>query len=73
MLLQDLVDRLAKQKVTLLGLDCIPRISRAQAFDVLSSMANIAGYKAVIEAASNYNNFLAGRFIFKSKLKVLAL
>ena len=68
-LLQELVDMLAKHKITLLALDCIPRISRAQAFDVLSSMANIAGYKAVIEAASNYNYFLAGWSICKSDTK----
>uniref|UniRef100_A0A5K3EPC3 NAD(P) transhydrogenase, mitochondrial n=1 Tax=Mesocestoides corti TaxID=53468 RepID=A0A5K3EPC3_MESCO len=58
---KELVDKLAKRQITLLALDCIPRISRAQAFDVLSSMANIAGYKAVIEAASNYSNFFAGQ------------
>ncbi|KAH9282045.1 NAD(P) transhydrogenase, mitochondrial [Echinococcus granulosus] len=58
---KELVDKLAERKITLLALDCIPRISRAQAFDVLSSMANIAGYKAVIEAASHYSNFFAGQ------------
>ncbi|KAL7055122.1 hypothetical protein AAHC03_024517 [Spirometra sp. Aus1] len=56
-----LVDALAKKEITLLALDCIPRISRAQAFDVLSSMANIAGYKAVVEAASLYGRFFAGQ------------
>lgn len=58
---KDLVNKLASRKMTVLALDCIPRISRAQAFDVLSSMANIAGYKAVVEAASHYNNFFAGQ------------
>lgn len=57
---QDLVKKLAGRKMTVLALDCIPRISRAQAFDVLSSMANIAGYKGVVEAASHYGNFFAG-------------
>ncbi|VDK34078.1 unnamed protein product [Taenia asiatica] len=56
---KELVNKLAERKITLLALDCIPRISRAQAFDVLSSMANIAGYKAVVEAASHYNKFFA--------------
>lgn len=41
-------------------MDCIPRISRAQVFDVLSSMSNVAGYRAVIEAANHYPRFLAG-------------
>ncbi|VDM21593.1 unnamed protein product [Hydatigera taeniaeformis] len=58
---KELVNMLAERKITLLALDCIPRISRAQAFDVLSSMANIAGYKAVVEAASHYSKFFAGQ------------
>jgi NAD(P) transhydrogenase len=41
-------------------MDMIPRISRAQVFDALSSMANIAGYKAVIEAANNFGRFFTG-------------
>lgn len=41
-------------------MDCIPRISRAQVFDALSSMANIAGYRAVIEAANNFGRFFTG-------------
>ena len=41
-------------------MDCIPRISRAQVFDALSSMANIAGYRAVIEAAGSFGRFFAG-------------
>jgi len=51
--------------VLLLAMDCMPRISRAQVFDVLSSMSNVAGYRAVIEAANHYPRFLAGlKFIF---------
>lgn len=42
-------------------MDCIPRISRAQAFDALSSMANVAGYRAVIEAAANFPRFFSGK------------
>lgn len=45
-------------------MDCIPRISRAQAFDVLSSMANVAGYRAVIEAAAHFPRFFSGKLIF---------
>lgn len=41
-------------------MDCIPRISRAQVFDALSSMANIAGYRAVIEAANHFGRFFTG-------------
>ena len=44
---QDLVDHLAKRKIHVIAVDCIPRISRAQKVDALSSMANIAGYRAV--------------------------
>lgn len=43
-------------------MDCIPRISRAQVFDALSSMSNVAGYRAVIEAANHYPRFLAGYY-----------
>lgn len=42
------------------AMDCVPRISRAQAFDALSSMANVAGYRAVIEAAANFPRFFSG-------------
>ena len=49
---QQLVQRLAARKATALAVDQIPRITRAQKMDALSSMANIAGYRAVIEAAS---------------------
>lgn len=41
-------------------MDCIPRVTKAQVFDALSSMANIAGYKAVIEAANHFPRFFAG-------------
>lgn len=55
-----LVDKLAQKQVTAFAMDMIPRISRAQVFDALSSMANIAGYKAVIEAANNFGRFFTG-------------
>ena len=44
-------------------MDAIPRISRAQVFDALSSMANIAGYKAVIEAGNQFGRFFTGKWI----------
>ncbi len=58
---QDIIDRLAARKATAIAVDQIPRISRAQKMDVLSSMANIAGYRAVIEAASFYGRFFTGQ------------
>lgn len=58
---EDLLRRLAAQKVSSLALDQVPRISRAQKMDVLSSMANIAGYRAVIEASHFYNGFFGGQ------------
>ena len=48
---KDLVDRIRNRGITSFAMDQIPRITRAQVFDALSSMANIAGYKAVITAA----------------------
>eukprot|EP01138_Halocafeteria_seosinensis_P012136 gb/GECG01012404.1/.p1 GENE.gb/GECG01012404.1/~~gb/GECG01012404.1/.p1 ORF type:complete len:943 (+),score=119.35 gb/GECG01012404.1/:1-2829(+) len=58
---EDLVNRLMQQEATAFAMDCIPRISRAQVFDALSSMANISGYKAVVEAASHFDRFFAGQ------------
>ncbi len=56
-----LIERLAARKATVIALDQIPRISRAQKMDVLSSMANIAGYRAVIEAANHFGSFFSGQ------------
>jgi H+-translocating NAD(P) transhydrogenase subunit alpha len=57
----ELIQRLAARKATALAVDQIPRITRAQKMDALSSMANIAGYRAVIEAASFYGRFFTGQ------------
>ena len=57
----DLLRALADQGVTALAMDAVPRISRAQSLDVLSSMANLSGYRAVIEAAHDYGGMLAGQ------------
>src|SRR5580765_699257 len=51
---KELLDRLAKRKATVFGMDCVPRITRAQKMDTLSAMANIAGYRAINEAANNF-------------------
>lgn len=57
-----LLEKLAEERtVTLFAMDCVPRITRAQVFDALSSMANIAGYKAVVEAAHHFGRFLSGQ------------
>lgn len=49
-------------------MDCIPRISRAQVFDVLSSMANVSGYRAVIEAANHFPRFFSGQITAAGKV-----
>lgn len=64
----DLVEDLAKRPITALALDAAPRISRAQSLDVLSSMANIAGYRAVIEAAHEFGRFFTGQVTAAGKV-----
>ncbi|WP_127355085.1 Re/Si-specific NAD(P)(+) transhydrogenase subunit alpha [Actinacidiphila soli] len=64
----DLLDELARRPVTVLSMDAVPRISRAQSMDVLSSMANIAGYRAVIEAAHAFGRFFAGQVTAAGKV-----
>jgi len=64
-----LTEALAARKATVVALDQIPRISRAQKMDVLSSMANIAGYRAVIEAANLYGSFFAGQITAAGRLR----
>ena len=68
MLDQDLVDDLAKRPITALALDAVPRISRAQSMDVLSSTANIAGYRAVVEAAHEFGRFFTGQVTAAGKV-----
>ena len=58
---REVLDRLCARRVTALAMDCVPRITRAQKMDALSAMANIAGYRAVIEAANNYPRFFSGQ------------
>jgi NAD(P) transhydrogenase subunit alpha len=64
----DLVERLAAQGVTALAMDAVPRISRAQALDVLSSMANIGGYRAVVEAAHEFGSLFTGQVTAAGKV-----
>lgn len=73
---KDLLEKLEKSKVTSFSMDQVPRISRAQVYDALSSMANIAGYKAVLEAANNFGRFFTGQITAAGRLppaKVLVI
>ncbi|MDZ5661554.1 Re/Si-specific NAD(P)(+) transhydrogenase subunit alpha [Nocardioides sp. S-58] len=64
----ELVERLAAAGVTALAMDAVPRISRAQSMDVLSSMANVAGYRAVIEAAHEFGRLFTGQVTAAGKV-----
>jgi NAD(P) transhydrogenase subunit alpha len=64
----DLVEDLAGRPITALSMDAVPRISRAQSLDVLSSMANIAGYRAVVEAAHAFGRFFTGQVTAAGKV-----
>jgi NAD(P) transhydrogenase subunit alpha len=66
---QDLLQKLADKKVNAIAMDAIPRISRAQKMDVLSSMANIAGYRAVIEGSFHFGRFLNGQITAAGKVE----
>jgi len=63
-----LVEKLSARPITVLAMDAVPRISRAQSLDVLSSMANIAGYRAVVEAAHSFGRFFTGQVTAAGKV-----
>jgi NAD(P) transhydrogenase subunit alpha len=63
-----LLEKLAARKLTVLAMDQVPRISRAQKMDALSSMANISGYRAVVEAANRFGSFFTGQFTAAGKV-----
>ena len=65
---EDLMQRLAAKNINVLAIDSLPRISRAQKMDALSSMANIAGYRAVIEAAHHFGRFFTGQITAAGKV-----
>merc|ERR1719507_157452 len=72
----DIIDALAKKQLTAFGMDCVPRISRAQTFDALSSMGNISGYRAVVEASNHFGRFFTGQITAAGKVppaKVLVI
>jgi len=64
-----LIDRLAARKVTVFAMDAVPRITRAQKLDALSAMANIAGYRAVVEAAHHFGRFFSGQVTAAGRVK----
>ncbi|MBT8113280.1 MAG: NAD(P)(+) transhydrogenase (Re/Si-specific) subunit alpha, partial [Gammaproteobacteria bacterium] len=65
---EDLLDKLKARNSTVLAMDSVPRISRAQKLDALSSMANIAGYRAVIEASNHFGRFFTGQVTAAGKV-----
>lgn len=64
----ELMAKLAARKVTVMAMDSVPRISRAQSLDALSSMANIAGYRAIVEAAHEFGRFFTGQITAAGKV-----
>jgi len=73
---QTLLQKAAELKITVLAMDMVPRISRAQSMDALSSMANIAGYRAVVEASHHFGRFFTGQITAAGKIppaKVLVI
>jgi NAD(P) transhydrogenase subunit alpha len=73
---ESLIQKLAEKNINVLAMDSIPRISRAQKMDALSSMANIAGYRAVIEASHHFGRFFTGQITAAGKVppaKVLVI
>jgi H+-translocating NAD(P) transhydrogenase subunit alpha len=73
---RELLDRLAARHATVFGMDAVPRITRAQKMDTLSAMANIAGYRAVIEAANHFPRFFTGQITAAGRIdpaKVLVI
>lgn len=64
----ELLSKLSAKKISVIAMDSVPRTSRAQALDALSSMANIAGYRAVIEAANQFGRFFTGQITAAGKV-----
>jgi H+-translocating NAD(P) transhydrogenase subunit alpha len=65
---EKLIAKLAERKINALAMDAVPRISRAQKMDALSSMANVSGYRAVIEAANRFGSFFTGQITAAGKV-----
>ncbi|MFM5013261.1 Re/Si-specific NAD(P)(+) transhydrogenase subunit alpha [Aeromonas veronii] len=72
----ELVKKLSERNINVMAMDMVPRISRAQSLDALSSMANIGGYRAVVEAAHQFGRFFTGQITAAGKVppaKVLVI
>ena len=73
---EDLMKKLSAKNINVLAMDSVPRISRAQKMDALSSMANIAGYRAIVEASHQFCRFFTGQITAAGKVppaKVLVI
>ena len=73
---EEMLKKLADAKVNVIAMDCVPRLSRSQKMDALSSMANIGGYRAVVEAANQFGRFFTGQVTAAGKVppaKVLVI
>ena len=66
---KEVVERLAARRATVLAMDCMPRITRAQRMDALSATANLAGYRAIIEAAEHYGSFFGGQMTAAGRIE----
>ncbi|MFW0765911.1 Re/Si-specific NAD(P)(+) transhydrogenase subunit alpha [Trabulsiella odontotermitis] len=64
----ELMEKLAARNINVMAMDSVPRISRAQSLDALSSMANIAGYRAIVEAAHEFGRFFTGQITAAGKV-----
>ena len=72
----ELMDKLSQRRINVLAMDSVPRLSRAQSLDALSSMANIGGYRAVVEASHEFGRFFNGQITAAGKIppaKVLVI
>ena len=65
---EDLLQALGQRQINWMAMDCVPRISRAQSMDALSSMANVAGYRAVVEASHEFGRFFTGQITAAGKV-----
>lgn len=73
---ESLMEQLSTKNINVMAMDCVPRMSRSQSLDALSSMANIGGYRAVIEAAHEFGRFFTGQITAAGKVppaKVLVI
>jgi len=65
---QEFLTTLAEKKINVIAMDCVPRLSRSQKMDALSSMANIGGYRAIVEAATQFGRFFTGQVTAAGKV-----